>query len=231
MALLIFPSNPNNGDLYPLTPLPGQQQYRWSAADNTWVLEGAATGVIPGCYGDDTTVPVICVDDQGRITSVTPTPISAVRPDLQQVTDEGAITTNTIDVAGLVAAGLTYPTSDGTGGDVLTTDGFGNLFFSTLLAPNLQAVTASGASTTLGISVGSIVASGLSYPTTDGAAGEVLATDGAGTLGWVAGATVVAAPSASTDPGNPNEVAYDSTYFYWYDGTNWQRVAADTTPW
>jgi hypothetical protein len=126
---------------------------------------------------------------------------------------------------------LTYPASDGTGGDILTTDGFGNLFFTTFLAPSLQAVTASGASTTFGILVASLVASGLSYPTADGAAGEMLTTDGAGNLGWAAGATIVAAPTTSGDSGNLNEVAYDSTYFYWYDGGGWQRVAADTTPW
>ena len=42
---------------------------------------------------------------------------------------------------------------------------------------------------------------------------------------------IVTAPTAWTDPGNPGEVAYDSGYFYWYDGANWQRSVADTTPW
>ena len=71
----------------------------------------------------------------------------------------------------------------------------------------------------------------LTLPDSQGGAGTVLQNDGSGNLSWVAGATVVAAPTASGDPGNAGEVAYDSTYFYWYDGGGWQRVAADTTPW
>jgi len=45
------------------------------------------------------------------------------------------------------------------------------------------------------------------------------------------GLTVVSAPSASTDPGNTGEVAYDSSYFYWYDGAQWQRVKVDPSAW
>jgi len=139
-------------------------------------LQGTATGVIPGCYGDAYTVPSFCVDAVGRITFAGNVAIAATTPDLQQVTTQGAVTTDVIDVGGIIAAGLTYPVADG-------------------------------------------------------AAGEVLTTDGAGNLGWVAAATVVAAPTASGDFGNPGVIAYDSTYFYWFDGGNWQRVAADMTPW
>lgn len=46
---------------------------------------------------------------------------------LQEVTDAGASTTNAIDVAGLTAAGLTYPAADGTADQVVTTDGAGGL--------------------------------------------------------------------------------------------------------
>ena len=46
---------------------------------------------------------------------------------LQEVTDAGASTTNAIDVAGLTAAGLTYPAADGTADQVMTTDGSGGL--------------------------------------------------------------------------------------------------------
>lgn len=151
--------------------------------------------------------------------------------DLQTVTTAGAVTTDTITAGGMVAAGLTYPTADGAAGDYLSTDGAGALGWITPPVETLQSVTDNGAVTTNAIDVAGLTAAGLSYPTTDGAAGEVLTTDGAGNLGWVAGATIVAAPSASGDPGNAGEVAYDSTYFYWYDGANWQRVAADTTPW
>jgi len=78
VALLTFPPNPNNGDKYPVTPLPGQPQYQWSSADSTWRLLGPATGVIPGCYGDPLNIPVVCYDYQGRATSATVIPFSAV---------------------------------------------------------------------------------------------------------------------------------------------------------
>lgn len=170
MALLSFPPTPTPGELYPNVPLVGQPQYRWDAPNQTWVLEGVATGVAAGCYGSATSVPAICVDTQGRITSAVDVPISAVTPDLQTVTTQGAVSTDVITVGGLIAAGL-------------------------------------------------------SYPSTDGAADQVLATDGAGNLGWVTTLKVVAPPTASTDPGNPGEVSAAPGFFYFYDGTQWLQVA------
>lgn len=76
MALLTFPPSPLNGDLYPTSPLPGQSQYRWSAADSTWRLEGVATGVTIGTYGDATNVGQFTVDAQGRLTSAVDVPIT-----------------------------------------------------------------------------------------------------------------------------------------------------------
>ena len=55
--------------------------------------------------------------------------VSAGEQDLQGVTDLGATTTNSITVGGITAAGLIYPTSDGTANQVIQTDGSGNLFF------------------------------------------------------------------------------------------------------
>ena len=55
--------------------------------------------------------------------------VSAGDQDLQGVTDLGATTTNSIEVGGLTAAGLIYPTGDGTANQVIQTDGSGNLFF------------------------------------------------------------------------------------------------------
>ena len=51
---------------------------------------------------------------------------------LQNVTDRGNTTTNPITVGGLTASGLIYPDTDGTDGQVLTTDGAGNLTFDTI---------------------------------------------------------------------------------------------------
>lgn len=67
MALLNFPPTPINGQYYPLAPSAGTNVYRWSSADATWKLEGAATGVAAGTYGTPTSVPEITVDATGRI--------------------------------------------------------------------------------------------------------------------------------------------------------------------
>jgi hypothetical protein len=380
VALLSFPVAPFNGDLYPVVPAVGQYQYRWSSADATWRLQGYATGVTAGTYGDATNVgqfrvtatgliefaqnipiptasttqaglvalvddtatidptkalsaaqgynlqtqigdvttlspaspnvvdavnalaaptgvtagtyggvtaiPRITVDTQGRVTFAQDIPISTggtvtsitagtgltggvittsgtvaldtaytdtlylslaggtmtgditfaatqtfPAQDLQTVTTAGATSTNAVDVAGLTAAGLAYPLADSLSGDVLTTDGAGTLGWTTPIVYDLQNVTDNGATTTNAVDVAGLTAAGLSYPLADGTADQVVVTDGAGTLGWLTTLKVVAAPTAWNDPGNPNEVAYDSGYFYWYDGVNWQRSVADTTPW
>ena len=77
MALLSFPSSPTNGQLYPTTPLVGQNQYEYEAATLTWRLLGPAVGVVPGTYGDATNVGQFTVDTQGRITSAVNVPITA----------------------------------------------------------------------------------------------------------------------------------------------------------
>ena len=151
--------------------------------------------------------------------------------DLDTVTAAGNTTANSIDVGGLTAASLTYPAADGVAGDVMTTDGAGTLGWTTPIAYDLQTVTDNGATTTNAVDVAGLTASGLIYPAADGTADQVMTTDGAGNLGWLSTLKVVPAPTAWTDPGNLNEVAYDSGYFYWFDGSNWQRSVADVTPW
>ena len=71
MALLSFPSSPVNGEYYPPVPLPGQNLYQWEASTLTWRLQGPATGVSPGTYGDSLLVPQITIDATGRITVAT----------------------------------------------------------------------------------------------------------------------------------------------------------------
>jgi hypothetical protein len=66
--------------------------------------------------------------------------------DLQEVTDAGNATTNAIDVAGLTAAGLIYPLTDGTADQVVSTDGAGGLGW----LSTLKVVTAPTASTDAG---------------------------------------------------------------------------------
>ena len=75
MAIINFPSSPVNGQLYPVAPLLGQNQYEYEAATQTWRLLVAATGVTAGTYGDATNVGQFTVDTQGRLTSAVDVPI------------------------------------------------------------------------------------------------------------------------------------------------------------
>ena len=75
MALINFPTNPSNGDYYPVVPAVGQNQYQYESATLTWRLLGPSTGVTPGTYGDSTNVGQFTVDTQGRLTSAVDVPI------------------------------------------------------------------------------------------------------------------------------------------------------------
>jgi hypothetical protein len=93
----------------------------------------------------------------------------------------------------------TLPSADGTSGQVLTTDGLGTLSWSTASGGGSQwgtngsniyynfgnvGIGTDSPATTLEV-VGSARISDINYPTTDGNAGQVLATDGAGNLSFV----------------------------------------------
>lgn len=75
MALLVFPTSPLNGQIYPPTPLPGQSVYQWDAAEQTWRLLGAASGVTSGTYGNSISVGQFTIDSTGRITAAQNIPI------------------------------------------------------------------------------------------------------------------------------------------------------------
>lgn len=68
MATLNFPTNPVNGQVYPSTPLIGQNVYYWDSIYLTWRLLGSATGVSAGTYGSSVAIPRFTVDLSGRIT-------------------------------------------------------------------------------------------------------------------------------------------------------------------
>ena len=99
----------------------------------------------------------------------------------------------------LVARGLTYPTADGTAGQVITTDGAGTLSFSTISVGDLSFVGStisapSNADLTLETAgSGTVSVNGIKFPTGDGSANQVLATNGSGQLSFVNSGT------ASTD--------------------------------
>lgn len=103
--------------------------------------------------------------------------------------------------------GLTYPTSDGSSGQVLTTNGSGTLSFTTVSGGSGIASVSADTDPTLGGDLkvggysivstsngnipitphgsGTIVLDGLVWPTSDGSADQVLKTNGSGVLGWV----------------------------------------------
>ena len=227
MALLNFPPAPNNGDVFPSSPLVGQNQYEWEAATQTWRLLGSATTVTPGCYGDGLTVPTFCVDAQGRITSAVNVPIAVTGGTVTDVTAGVGLLGGTITVSGTIDLDTAY--TDGrylelTGGTMT-----GDITFSgtqTFPPQDLQEVTDAGGTTTNAIDVGGITAAGLNYPLTDGATGQVLDTDGGGNLGWSTVPTIVPAPTNSGDLGADNQVAFDTSgNFYFFQGLQWWKVA------
>jgi hypothetical protein len=117
VALLSFPSAPLNGQLYPINPLVDQYQYKWSAADLTWRLLGAATGVTPGVYcAGGTFAPRITVDALGRVTFA------------ECVELTGFVKTNNTSAYN----SYIWPNVDGTAGQVLATDGAGGLAWVTV---------------------------------------------------------------------------------------------------
>jgi hypothetical protein len=131
MALLSFPPSPSNGDLYPVLPLPGQYQYRWSSADNTWRLEGVATGVIPGVYGSASQIPILTIDALGRTTTASFVDISTVY-----------VKTNNPSAFN----SYIWPNGDGAAGSVLHTDGSGNLAWSPAVSGTAPIVVTTGPS-------------------------------------------------------------------------------------
>ena len=117
--------------------------------------------------------------------------------------NENLTTTGTLTVSG-----LSYPSTDGTNGQVLQTDGAGNLTFvdlsigdlvitgSTIYAPSNADLRLSTQGS------GTVVINNLSFPIGDGSANQVLATNGAGQLTFVDSG---AASTDSTEAGTGDE--------------------------
>jgi hypothetical protein len=117
--------------------------------------------------------------------------------------------------ASLSVGDMTYPSMDGSAGQFLVTDGSGNLNFQSVDIPSLPASSTNDAivrfdgttgdqfqnsSVTID-DLGNMIASGLtlgalSYPSSDGQPGQVLATNGSGTLAFQ---TPVTGPNVSTN--------------------------------
>jgi len=111
MALIAFPPNPVNGQVFPVSPPLGTNIYQWESATATWRLIGTASGVVAGCYGDATNIATFCVDSTGRITVAGSVPVDGF------VKLNNPVAYNT----------YIWPDSIGLPGTFLYTDGTGNL--------------------------------------------------------------------------------------------------------
>ncbi len=213
MALLSFPVAPNNGDLYPVVPAVGQYQYRWSSADATWRLQGYATGVAAGTYGDATTVGQFRVTATGLIEFAQDIPIptaSTTQAGLVALVDD----TTTIDATKALTATQGYNLQTQIGDVTTLSPAFPNV---------VDAVNAVAAPT--GVTAG-----------TYGSVTTVprITVDAQGRITFAQNITlptsprIVAVPASSAVGGAVGDVAFGTGFFYFFDGAQWLRTAGST---
>jgi hypothetical protein len=239
VALLSFPNSPANNQLYPTSPLVGQNQYQWDSTDQVWKLLGSATGVAAGTYGDSLNVGQFTVDAQGRITFAdnvtiaTPGSTPAGLNRYIQFNDNGSFgaspnftwnsSSNTLTVS-KVSSQTTQTvnfSSYATESNFLTLqkDSFGNGRELKFSGP-LGIVTL-----TTGPSANAYT---MRLPNTQGGAQTVLTNDGTGNLSWSPSVQMVPIPANSSSSGLVGQVAVGGGFFYWFNGIQWLRVAGST---
>lgn len=189
-------------------------------------LVPATTSTLGGVIPDGTTV---TVSPTGVISATGSGSVGT----LQQVTTAGNTTSNSIVVS---AGGYTGTLASGS----LTLSnpgGFVQPATTAIVSGSGITLSVSGGSSTMLLdsasgraTVASLVASGLIYPTADGTADQVLATNGTGDLQWLTTAKIVAVPASSASGGAAGQIAFGNGFFYWFDtATNqWLRVAGST---
>lgn len=113
--------------------------------------------------------------------------------------DQDLNTTDPVEFTGLTSNGLIYPTADGTAGQVIETDGAGNLSFATAGNPFDQDLNTTDPVVFAGLTNNAII-----YPTSDGTVGQAIVTDGAGNLSFA-----TAGNPFDQDLNTTNEVIFD----------------------
>ena len=168
-----------------------------------------ASGVSSGTYGSSITIPSITVDAKGRITSANTSSIIANAGTLTGTSLASTVTSSSLTSVGTITSGTwsgtTIAVANGGTGLTSLTSGqipFGNGTSALGVSPNLFW---DNTNTRLGVGTntptakldvnGSFKAAGLSYPTSDGTAGQYLKTDGSGNIGFTSS---LLAPSYTT---------------------------------
>lgn len=203
------------------------------------LAQGVLSGTAPISIGGTAANPIIQVDKATLFAAgiVQPDGISIVingqgvistaasTGTLQTVTNAGATTNKTITVAGLISSGLTYPFNDGTSGQVLTTNGTGDLTFQDI--PTAGLLTTSAAATTYA-PLDSPTLTGPVIVNAGGATGSNALTVSGGNLVLSTQFT----PSSSSDTGSVGEIAWDNSGYLYvcYQPNTWGRVQIDLTP-
>ena len=240
MALLSFPTSPTNGQLYPTSPISGQNQYEWDAANQTWRLLGAGTGVTTGTYGDASNVGQFTVDAQGRITSAANVPIaSGAGGTVTAITAGTGLTGGTITASGTIALDTTYTDARYVQTSDLPLDiaegGTGQVTANDALNALLPDQTSETGKYLVTDGTDASWAASPALPSQTGQGGGYLTTNGTSAAWTSTSSTLltqaVAPPTSSTAPGVRGNTASDANYFYYYDGFGWKRTPWDPSEW
>ena len=136
--------------------------------------------------------------------------------------DQDLNTTDAVVFAGLTNNAIIYPTSDGTAGQVIVTDGAGNLSFASAANPFDQDLNTTDPVVFAGLTNNSII-----YPVADGTVGQVIVTDGAGNLSFASTANPFDQDLNTTDPVVFAGLTNNSIIYPTVDGTAGQVIVTD----
>ena len=136
--------------------------------------------------------------------------------------DQDLNTTDAVVFAGLTNNAIIYPTSDGTAGQSIVTDGSGNLSFATAGNPFDQDLNTTDPVVFAGLTNNAII-----YPTSDGTAGQVVVTDGSGNLSFASTANPFDQDLNTTDPVVFAGLTNNSIIYPTSDGTVGQVIITD----